>query len=211
MGVLRSSPGARCIKLLALINVQKEGWWLGLIQFLVAAAGLIEQICKIDLLAVIERNFIHSLRRLMRAGSPASSSSPSRPAEADQKFFVPPMQSNEACKNKEPVCAGGKYDPTISPSFAESLPHYHAVRSRASTGAMVRRSSGPPEFGSGPGQLSPHPADAGSVSIFYDVNQGAWQTQHRHQRAFLACQPVSVKVRRPPRPLGGRNTRGRRD
>jgi hypothetical protein len=35
-----------------------------------------------------------------------------RAAAADREFFLALMQSTDACKNKEPLCAGGKYDPT---------------------------------------------------------------------------------------------------
>jgi hypothetical protein len=50
-----------------------------------------------------------------------------RAAAADREFFLALMQSTGACKNEEPVCAGGKYDPIISPRFAENPPRYHAV------------------------------------------------------------------------------------
>jgi hypothetical protein len=43
-------------------------------------------------------------------------------AAADREFFLALLQATDACKNKEPVCAGGKYDPTPSPRFAEPPP-----------------------------------------------------------------------------------------
>jgi hypothetical protein len=80
-----------------------------------------------------------------------------RAAASDREFFLALMQSTDACKNKEPVCAGGKYDPTPSPRFSEPSPRYHAVNN-----ARLNRSdgleddglqdrclrSGLPEFGS---------------------------------------------------------------
>ena len=107
-------------------------------------------------------------------------------AAADREFRLALLQSTEACKNKEAVCAGGKYDPTPSPRFAEAPPRYH-------TGNFVRlnRSDGPeddgladrclhhglPEFGSFfGGSFRRIVQTPGGVSIFYDMNQGqGWQ------------------------------------
>src|SRR5215510_7490872 len=107
-------------------------------------------------------------------------------AAADREFRLALLQSTEACKNKEPVCAGGKYDPTPSPRFAEAPPRYH-------TGNFVRlnRSDGPeddgladrclhsglPEFGSFfGGSFRRIVQTPGSVAMFYDMNQGqGWQ------------------------------------
>jgi hypothetical protein len=63
-------------------------------------------------------------------------------AAADREFRLALLQSTEACKTKAPVCAGGKYDPTPSPRFAELPPRYH-------TGNFVRlnRSDGPEDDG----------------------------------------------------------------
>src|SRR6202165_3587737 len=63
-------------------------------------------------------------------------------ASADREYRLALLQSTDACKNKEPVCAGGKYDPTPSPRFAEPPPRYHA-------GNFVRlnRSAGPEDDG----------------------------------------------------------------
>src|SRR5262252_2511287 len=38
---------------------------------------------------------------------------------ADRQFALALLQATDACKNKEPACAGGKYEPTPSPRFAE--------------------------------------------------------------------------------------------
>jgi hypothetical protein len=61
-----------------------------------------------------------------------------RAAAADREFFLALQQSTDACKNKEPVCAGGKYDPTPSPRFSEPPPRYHAGNV-----ARLNRSDGP--------------------------------------------------------------------
>src|SRR5258707_2446450 len=41
-------------------------------------------------------------------------------AAVDREFRLALLQSTDACKNKESACAGGKYDPTPSPRFAEA-------------------------------------------------------------------------------------------
>jgi hypothetical protein len=107
-------------------------------------------------------------------------------AAADREFRLALLQSTEACKTKAPMCAGGKYDPTPSPRFAELPPRYH-------TGNFVRlnRSDGPeddgladrclhnglPDFGSlFGGSFRRIVQTPGGISIFYDMNQGqGWQ------------------------------------
>src|SRR5579871_5138575 len=49
-----------------------------------------------------------------------------RAAAADREFQLALLQSTDACKNRDLACAGGKYDPTPSPRFAEPPPRYHA-------------------------------------------------------------------------------------
>jgi hypothetical protein len=109
-----------------------------------------------------------------------------RAAAADREFFLALLQSTDACKNKEPICAGGKYDPAISPRFAENPPRYHAGNV-----ARLNRSDGPeddglsdrclrsglPEFGSlFGGSFRRIVQTPGGIAIFYDVNQGqGWQ------------------------------------
>jgi hypothetical protein len=96
------------------------------------------------------------------------------------------LQSTDACKNKEPVCAGGTYDPTPSPRFAETPPRYHSgnfVRLNRSDGpeddGLADRClhSGLPEFGSFfGGSFRRIVQTPGGVAIFYDMNQGqGWQ------------------------------------
>src|SRR5260221_1329647 len=43
---------------------------------------------------------------------------------ADQEFRLAMLQSTETCKNKEPACSGGKYDPKPSQRRAEPAPRY---------------------------------------------------------------------------------------
>src|SRR5262249_51162572 len=46
----------------------------------------------------------------------------------EAEFRVALLQSTETCKNKEPACAGGKYDPAPSPRFADLAPRYNLTR-----------------------------------------------------------------------------------
>src|SRR3979490_2914448 len=109
-----------------------------------------------------------------------------RAAAADREFFLALLQATDACKNKETVCAGGKYDPTPSPRFSELPPRYPAGNA-----ARLTRSDGPeddglqdrclrsglPEFGSlFGGSFRRIVQTPGGISMFYDVNQGqGWQ------------------------------------
>ena len=47
---------------------------------------------------------------------------------ADRDFRLALLQSTDTCKNKSVACAGGKYDPTPSPRFAELPPRYNTGR-----------------------------------------------------------------------------------
>jgi hypothetical protein len=109
-----------------------------------------------------------------------------RAAAADREFFLALMAATDACKNTERACAGGKYDPTPSPRFAEAPPRYHAgnvARLNRADGpeddALADRClrSGLPEFGSQfGGSFRRIVQTPGGISIFYDVNQGqGWQ------------------------------------
>ena len=103
-------------------------------------------------------------------------------AAADRAFRVALLQATDACKNKLPICAGGKYDPTPSPQFVELPPRYH-------TGNVTRlnRSDGPeddgladrclhsglPDFGSlFGGSYRRIVQTPGGITMFYDLNQG---------------------------------------
>jgi hypothetical protein len=117
---------------------------------------------------------------------PAQTPGAQRAAAADREFFLALLQATDACKDKEPVCAGGTYDPTPSPRFAEPPLRYHAGNV-----ARLNRSDGPeddgladrclsrglPEFNSQfGGSFRRIVQTPGGISIFYDVGQGqGWQ------------------------------------
>jgi hypothetical protein len=108
-----------------------------------------------------------------------------RAAAADQEFRLALLQSTDACKNREPTCAGGKYDPTPSPRFAESPPRYHtgnAVRINRNDSPEDNAPqdrclpSGLPEFGHFVGSFRRIVQTPGGISMFYDVAHGqGWQ------------------------------------
>jgi hypothetical protein len=103
-------------------------------------------------------------------------------AAADRQFSLALLQSTDACKNKEPQCAGGRYDPTPSPRFGELPPRYHTGNF-----ARLNRSDGPeddpladrclyggmPDFGNFfGGSFRRIVQTPGGISMFYDLNQG---------------------------------------
>jgi hypothetical protein len=107
-------------------------------------------------------------------------------AAADREFRFALLQSTDACKDKAPACAGGRYDPTPSPRFAEPSPRYHAgnfERFNRSDGpeddGLADRClhSGLPDFGSlFGGSYRRIVQTLGGISMFYDLNQGqGWQ------------------------------------
>jgi hypothetical protein len=107
-------------------------------------------------------------------------------AADDREFRLALLQSTDACKNQEPVCAGGKYAPTPSPRFGEPPPRYHAgnfVRFNRSDGpeddGLADRClhSGLPDFGSlFGGSFRRIVQTPGGIAMFYDMNQGqGWQ------------------------------------
>jgi hypothetical protein len=103
-------------------------------------------------------------------------------AAADRAFRLALIQSTDACKSKTRACAGGKYDPEISPRFAEQPPQYNT--------AAMNRSDGPedrplpdrclsnnggtlPEFGSNfGGDFRRIVQTPGGISMYYDIGQG---------------------------------------
>ena len=107
-------------------------------------------------------------------------------AAADREFRFALLQSTDACKNKAPACAGGRYDPTPSPRFTEPPPRYHAGNfERFNRGdgpeddGLADRClhSGLPDFGSlFGGSYRRIVQTPGGISMFYDLNQGqGWQ------------------------------------
>jgi hypothetical protein len=103
-------------------------------------------------------------------------------ASAEREFRLALLQSTETCKNREPACSGGKYDPTRSPRFAELLPRYNTARMNRNDGpedsSLAERclTGGLPEFGGPTGSFRRIVQTPGGISIFYDVGQGqGWQ------------------------------------
>jgi hypothetical protein len=101
-------------------------------------------------------------------------------AATERAFRVALLQSTETCKNKEPACNGGKYDPAQSPRFAELPPRYNTARMNRHYGpedaTLAERclTGGLPEFGGI--SFRRIVQTPGGVSIFYDVGQGqGWQ------------------------------------
>jgi len=103
-------------------------------------------------------------------------------AAQDREFRLALLQSTETCKNKSVGCAGGKYDATPSPRFAELPPRYNTARmnrrDNPEDGALPDRclTGGLPEFGGATGSFRRIVQTTGGISMFYDVGQGqGWQ------------------------------------
>jgi hypothetical protein len=101
---------------------------------------------------------------------------------ADRAFRLALLQSTETCKNKEPACNGGTYDPIRSARFAEQPPRYNATRMNRNDdpedSSLAERclTGGIPEFGGPTGSFRRVVQTPGGISIFYDVGQGqGWQ------------------------------------
>jgi hypothetical protein len=101
---------------------------------------------------------------------------------ADREFRLALLRSTETCKNKEPACSGGAYDPTRSPRFVELPPRYNTARMNRNDGpedsSLPERclTGGVPEFGGPTGSFRRIVQAPGAISIFYDVGQGqGWQ------------------------------------
>src|SRR6202140_4871485 len=108
-------------------------------------------------------------------------------AAAEREFQVALLQATETCKNKESPCAGGKYDPTPSPRFAELPPRYNTANINRYAGpedaslAVRCLMGGLPEIGT-LGAIADRISfrrivqTPGGISMFYDVGQGqGWQ------------------------------------
>ena len=104
-------------------------------------------------------------------------------AAAEQDFRLAMLQSTETCKNKEPACSGGKYDPKPSPRRAEPAPRYVTGRFNRHDGpedvSLAERclTGGLPEFGTNfGGSFRRIVQTPGGIAMFYDVGQGqGWQ------------------------------------
>jgi hypothetical protein len=111
---------------------------------------------------------------------PSTTAEAQKIAAAEREFRLALLQSTETCKNKEPACNGGKYDPTPSPRFADLPPRYNTARINRQHGpednALAERclTGGLPEFGNV--SFRRIVQTPGGISIFYDVGQGqGWQ------------------------------------
>ena len=101
-------------------------------------------------------------------------------AASERAFRVALLQSTETCKNKEPACSGGKYDPAHSPRFEELAPRYNTARMNRHYGpedaTLAERclTAGLPQFGGN--SFRRIVQTPGGVTIYYDVGQGqGWQ------------------------------------
>jgi hypothetical protein len=103
-------------------------------------------------------------------------------AAADRDFRLALLQATDTCKKTLPGCAGGKYDPTPSPRFAEAPPRYNTANINRydgpEDGTLGNRclTLGLPEFGGATGSFRRIVQTPGGISMFYDVGQGqGWQ------------------------------------
>jgi hypothetical protein len=101
-------------------------------------------------------------------------------AAAEREFRLALLQSTETCKIEYRTCAGGKYDPTPSPRFAERSPRYNTVslnrhdRPEDSTLPVRCLTSWLP--GIGGNRVHRSVQTPGGIAMFYDVGQGqGWQ------------------------------------
>jgi hypothetical protein len=101
-------------------------------------------------------------------------------AAAERAFRVALLQSTGTCRNKEPACNGGSYDPARSPRFEELPPRYNTARMNRHYGpedaTLAERclTGGLPEFGGI--SFRRIVQSPGGISMFYDVGQGqGWQ------------------------------------
>jgi hypothetical protein len=105
-----------------------------------------------------------------------------RLAVGEREFRLALLQSTQTCRDKEPACAGGKYDPARSPRFADQPPRYNTTRMNRNDdpedSSLAERclTGGVPEFGGPTGSFRRILQTPGGITIFYDVGQGqGWQ------------------------------------
>jgi hypothetical protein len=100
----------------------------------------------------------------------------------DRAFRLALIQSTDACKSRTGQCAGGKYDPTISPRFNEQPPRYNTAGMNRSDGPEDRplpdrclsNNGGTwPVFGSNFGGVFTRIVQTpGGITMFNDIGQG---------------------------------------
>jgi hypothetical protein len=105
-----------------------------------------------------------------------------RLAGVEREFRLALLQSTQTCRDKEPACAGGKYDPARSPRFTDQPPRYNTTRMNRNDdpedSSLGERclTGGVPEFGGPTGSFRRVVQTPGGITIFYDVGQGqGWQ------------------------------------
>ena len=104
-------------------------------------------------------------------------------AAAEREFRLAMLQSTGTCKNQEPACAGGKYDPKPSPLREAPPPRYVTGRYNRHYNpedvSLAERclTGGLPEFGTAfGGSFRRIVQTPGGITMFYDVGQGqGWQ------------------------------------
>jgi hypothetical protein len=118
---------------------------------------------------------------------PAQTPDAQKSGASERAFRVGLLQATETCKNKETPCAGGKYDPTPSPQYAEPPPRYNTATINRYDGpedaslAVRCLMGGLPEVGT-LGAIADRISfrrivqTPGGITMFYDVGQGqGWQ------------------------------------
>ncbi len=103
-------------------------------------------------------------------------------AAAEREFRLALLLATDTCKDKSPACAGGTYNPTPAPQFAQTPPRYNVVainrHDGPEDGNLANRclTGGLPEFGSRTGSYRRIVQTPGGIAMFYDVGQGqGWQ------------------------------------
>ncbi len=100
-------------------------------------------------------------------------------AAADREFRLMLLRATDTCKNKEPACNGGTYDPAPSPRYEEGAPRYNTARMNRHNGpedaALADRclTLAMLEFEDRTGGSFRRIVQTpGGISMYYDVGQG---------------------------------------
>jgi hypothetical protein len=111
---------------------------------------------------------------------PALTPAAAKTAAAEREFRLALLRATETCRIEYRSCAGGKYDPTPSPRFAEQTPRYNLISINRHDGpedgasAVRCMTAGLP--GVGGARTNRIVQTPGGVAMFYDVGQGqGWQ------------------------------------
>lgn len=103
-------------------------------------------------------------------------------AAQDRAFRLALIQSTDSCKSRAPQCAGGKYDPNISPRFNEQPPRYNTAAMNRSDGpedrplpdrCLANNGGTWPVFGSNFGGVFVRIVQTpGGITMYFDIGQG---------------------------------------